>query len=342
MAPKRIIVCSDGTWNVPDPTDGSKATNVAKIYRAIPPVAPDGVQQLAFYDAGIGSKGFLDWLVPGHTGIGLWRKVLSGYRFIAENWAPGDEVYLFGFSRGAYTVRCLAGFLGMAGLFDKSELSARLPAAWTAFERERWREPNHPLPIKLVGVWDTVDSLGLPVPLLRQLTRPRLRFDDGCLGPHVANGFQALAIDEIRSAFVPILWTNDPAPGQRIEQVWFSGVHADCGGGYAEDGLSDLALNWMLRRAEECGLCFDPDYERREIHANPKQPLHRELKGLHRLLPLHRRTILGTNPRTERVHWSAAARFDDASAGYRPDNLRRALALHGRAIVTEPSEDAAD
>lgn len=337
MAQKRIVICSDGTWNVLNPTDGSKPTNVAKIYNAILPIAPDGVRQLACYDPGIGSRGFFDWLVPGHTGIGLWRKVLSGYRFIAENWTPGDEVYLFGFSRGAYTVRCLAGFLGVAGLLDESEL----PAAWKAFEGEQWREPKRALPIKLVGVWDTVDSLGLPVPLLRELTRPRLRFHDGCLGPHVANGFQALAIDEIRSAFAPMLWTNNAAPDQRIEQVWFSGVHADCGGGYPEDGLADLALSWMLRRAEECGLCFDADYERREVHAHPKQALHKERKGLHRLLRLNRRTILGTNPRTERVHWSAAARFDDVAADYKPENLKRALALHGRAAVSEPSEDAA-
>lgn len=338
MAPKRIIVCSDGTWNVPGPTDGGKATNVAKIHRAILPVGLDGVQQLAFYDTGIGSQDFFDWLVPGHTGIGLRRKVLNGYRFVAENWKPGDEIYFFGFSRGAYTVRCLAGFLGLAGLVDRSELRA----AWTVFERGRWREPKQPLSIKLVGVWDTVDSLGLPVPLLRPLTRPRLRFRDGELGAHVANGFQALAIDEIRSAFVPLLWTSDSAPGQRIEQVWFPGVHADCGGGYAEDGLADLALNWMIRRAEQCGLHFDGDYERREIHANPRQALHQERKGLHRILPIHERPILEANPRTERVHWSAAARFDDTGSGYKPASLRRALERHGRGIVTVPSEDAAD
>jgi uncharacterized protein (DUF2235 family) len=325
LAPKRIFVCSDGTWNVPDPTDGSKPTNVAKINRAILPVGWAGVQQLVFYDEGIGSQGFVDWLVPGHTGIGLWRKALNGYRFIAENWAPGDEVYLFGFSRGAYTVRCLAGFLGAAGLLEESDWMG----AWRAFERGEWREPKRPLPIKLVGVWDTVDALGLPIPVLRQLTRPRLRFRDGELGPHVANGFQALAIDEIRSAFVPMLWTNDPAPGQRIEQVWFPGVHADCGGGYAEDGLADVALHWMIRRAEECGLSFDCDYERREIHANPGQALHQERKGLHRFKRIHERPVLEANSRTERIHCSAAARFDDAAAGYRPDNLRRAQALHG-------------
>ncbi len=338
MASKRIVICSDGTWNVPDPTNGSKPTNVAKIYRAILPVAADGVQQLVFYDEGIGSKGFLDWLVPGHTGIGLWRKVLNGYRFIAKHWTPGDEIYLFGFSRGAYTVRCLAGFLGAAGLLEESELLA----AWRVFEREEWREPKRPLPVKVVGVWDTVDSLGLPVPLLRELTRPRLHFHDGKLGTHVANGFQALAIDEIRSAFVPMLWTSDPALGQRIEQVWFSGVHADCGGGYPEDGLADLALNWMLRRAEECGLHFDSGYERREIHANPRQALHKERKNLHLLLRRYQRAILETNPRTERVHWSATARLDDPRSGYNPENLRKALEKHGRGIVTEPSEDAAD
>jgi hypothetical protein len=338
LAPKRIIVCSDGTWNVPDPVDGGKPTNVAKISRAILPVTPDGIRQLVFYDEGIGSKGFFDWLIPGHTGIGLWRKALNGYCFIAEHWAEGDEVYLFGFSRGAYTVRCLAAFLGIAGLLRESELLV----AWRAFERGERREGNNPLHIKLVGVWDTVDSLGLPLPLLRQLTRPRLRIRDSRLGRHVANGFQALAIDEIRSAFVPMLWTNDPAPGQRIEQMWFAGVHADCGGGYPEDGLADLALNWMIRRAEECGLRFDAGYERREIHASSGQALHRERNGLHRILPVYERPLLEANPRTERVHWSAAARLDDPRRGYSPANLKRALERHGRGIVSAPSEDVAD
>lgn len=338
MAPKRIVVCSDGTWNVLEPSDESRPTNVAKISRAILPVAPDGVQQLVFYDTGIGSKGFFDWLVPGHTGIGLWRKALNGYRFIAKHWAPGDEVYLFGFSRGAYTVRCLAGFLGAAGLLGEPELIG----AWRSFEGGRWRGPKRPLPIKMVGVWDTVDSLGLPLPVLRQLTRPRLRFRDRELGRHVANGFHALAIDEIRSAFVPALWVNDPAPGQRIEQVWFPGVHADCGGGYAEDGLADLTLKWMLRRAEECGLSVDRDFERREVHANPRQAMHKERKGLHLLLRTYERPILEANPRTERIHWSAAARLGDPGAGYNPRNLRAALEKHGRGIVTDPSEDSAD
>lgn len=341
MPPKRIIICSDGTWNVPDPADGSRRTNVVKLQRAVLPTASDGTKQIVFYDKGIGSDGAFDWLVRGHTGIGLWRKVLNGYRCLAEHWVQGDEVYLFGFSRGAYAVRCLAGFLGHSGLLDKSELS-QLPALWKRFERDKPRGDRPPLPLKAVGVWDTVDSLGLPLPLLRQLTRPRLHFHDGWLGPHVANGFQTLAIDEIRNAFRPMLWLNDPMPGQRIEQVWFPGVHADNGGGYPEDGLADLALNWMLRRAEECGLEFNRAYESSEIHPNPRQPLHQERNGLHRLLPLYHRPLLEANARTERIHWSAAARFDDPACGYAPDNLRRALAAHGRAVVTAPSEDQPD
>ncbi len=338
MASKRIIICCDGTWHVSEPDDGTPPTNVVKLSRAITPRGTDGVVQRVYYAAGIGTAGRFDWWVRGHTGIGLSSKVLDAYRFLLEHWAEGDEVYLFGFSRGAFTVRSLARFLGLTGLIGEDEL----PAAWKLFEQAQLGNRGRHLPVKMIGVWDAVDALGLPVPLLRQLTLPRLRFHDARLGPHVANGFHAIAIDEIRSAFRPTLWDNDAAPGQRIEQVWFSGSHADCGGGYQEHGLSDLALNWMLRRAEECGLQFNSGYEHREIQPDPKQPMHVERNGLHGILPLYRRPILETNRLNERVHWSAATRLEDPAAGYSPENLRRALDAHGRAVVTDPSEDRAD
>ena len=166
---------------------------------------------------------------------------------------------------------------------------------------------THPFSIRVVGVWDTVDALGLPIPGFRELTRPALHFHDTALGAHVANGFHALARDEIRTAFRPVLWTNDPAPRQRIEQVWFRGAHADCGGGYPEAGLSDLALEWMIEKAQTCDLEFDPRYLERHVRPDPNQPPHHERAGVHRILPLYRRRPLTINPKTESIHPSAQA-----------------------------------
>lgn len=338
MAAKRIIICCDGTWNVLEPSNGSAPTNVAKFYRALSPCGSDGLDQLGFYLPGIGSAGTWDWWVGGHTGIGLAGKVLTAYKFLRENWCDGDDVFLVGFSRGSFIVRSLATFVGLVGLLDDDDL----PSAWDQFERQQLRPSGSSLRIEMIAAWDTVDALGLPIPGLRSLTSPRLRFSDVRLGTHVANAFHAVAIDEIRSAFLPRLWSNDPSLEQRIEQVWFSGVHADCGGGYPESGLADLSLNWMLRRAVECGLGFDAAYESREILPNPKQPLHREQKWLHLLLPRHHRPLLAANPGTERIHWSAVERFNDVTADYRPDNLRRALEEYGLTAVTDPCEDQAD
>ncbi len=313
VAGKRLIICSDGTWNTPHPADGSPPTNIVKLARALRPRDSQGVDQVVFYDEGIGTAGFLDYWIGGYTGLGIAKNILDAYRFLAHNWAPGDEVYLVGFSRGAFTVRSLAGFLGVSGLLRKAELDA-LPEAWSLFERPE-QDPDrfaryraaavYPFSIRLVGVWDTVDALGLPLPGLRELTRPALHFHDATLGAHVANGFQALAIDEIRSAFRPLLWTNDPAPGQRIEQVWFRGAHADCGGGYPESGLSDLTLQWMIERVQTCGLEFDGEYLVRHVRPDPAQAPHYERAGFHKILPRRRRRPLTTNPNTEAIHSSA-------------------------------------
>ncbi len=315
MAAKRLIICCDGTWNTAHPADGSPPTNVVKIARALEPRDSHDVEQVVFYDEGVGTGGRLDFWVGGYTGRGLAKRILDAYLFLANNWAAGDSVYLFGFSRGAYAVRCLAGFAGLCGLLRKGDLE-RLPAAWALFEerglgvdseglREIRARALYPFGIHVVGVWDTVDSLGLPIPGLRELTRPKLRFHDGVLGAHVDNGFQALALGEIRSAFKPMLWTNDPQFGQRIEQVWFRGAHADCGGGYPESGLSDLTLAWMIDRAAECDLEFDREYVSQHVRPDAAQPPHYERAGFHRFLPLYRRKPLETNPRTESIHPSA-------------------------------------
>ena len=125
---KRLVVCCDGTWNEPDqkvddnPADETEPTNVLKTVRGIAPVDSDGIPQVAYYDSGVGTQGFFDKCIGGGLGVGVSGNIQQAYRFIANNYHEGDELFLFGFSRGAYTVRSLAGFIGSVGLLEKEHL----------------------------------------------------------------------------------------------------------------------------------------------------------------------------------------------------------------------------
>ncbi|HWH09146.1 MAG TPA: DUF2235 domain-containing protein, partial [Candidatus Thermoplasmatota archaeon] len=246
---KRLVVCCDGTWNTADAVvDGKPCpTNVVKMARAVLPRDANGVPQVVFYDEGIGTGGLLDRVVGGATGRGLMRNVGDAYRFLVWNFEPGDEVYLFGFSRGAYTARSLAGLVRKCGIlrkgqgcrfeeaydFYRGDVHPRDPAA-AEFRRRNSVETR----IRFLGVWDTVGALGVPG-RLRGLTMRRHRFHDVKLSSTVDHAYHAVAIDERRKAFAPALWETDPAnAGQVVEQAWFPGAHSDVGGGYPEAGLS--------------------------------------------------------------------------------------------------------
>jgi uncharacterized protein (DUF2235 family) len=259
---KRIIYCADGTWD-----SAQNNTNVYTIFKAIP-MASD---QVAYYDDGVGSDGTLiEKLFGGAFGLGLFQKIKDGYTKIAQVYEPGDDLFIFGFSRGAYTARSLAGMIAVCGLptasFDNNLVNP-------AFDAYRQRDPNqrsamlaslsqynlYDAKIKMVGVWDTVGSLGIPA-LLGDVDPILYGFLDTNLHPDVLNAFQALAIDERRREFPPTLWTppSPPVAGQTLQQIWFSGVHCDGGGGYPETGLSDITLSWMMGNAKNLGVQFDP------------------------------------------------------------------------------------
>ena len=273
---KRLVICCDGTWNEPDqevhdnPADETEPTNVLKIVRGLTPVDGGHVPQVVYYDTGVGTQGLADKYVGGGLGSGLSQNIQQAYRFIANNYREGDELFLFGFSRGAYTVRSLAGFIGVAGLLRKENLRL-LPEAYALYRlpaRERRGsvvqkrlnpagEPSRrPVPIKFIGVWDTVGALGAPTPILGRLTRKKVSFHNTQLGDKVEHAYHALAVDERRRPFQPDLWTGAPAEGQTIEQVWFAGVHSNIGGGYRDCGLSNIALEWLAGRAASLGLNF--------------------------------------------------------------------------------------
>lgn len=261
--PKQLVLCCDGTWNVPDELrDGIAApTNVAKLALGIVAGADGG--QLLYYEPGVGTTPD-ERVLGGGFGYGLSRNVRNCYRFLAQAYEPGDRLFLFGFSRGAYTARSLAGMIALCGLpianpdddlvsdaFQTYRNPAQLPAFLASHKMFDAK-------LKMVGVWDTVGALGIPA-IVGGVDPVLYGFLDTNLHPDVLNAFQALAIDERRMEFPPTLWTppSPPLAGQVIQQVWFTGVHCDVGGGYPETGLSDITFSWMMAQAAALGLEFD-------------------------------------------------------------------------------------
>ncbi len=262
MPLRRLIVCFDGTWNTPD--NGANPTNVVKLLRSIK--SRDGdVPQIVFYDKGVGTGGICDRVAGGASGAGLTENVIDGYRFLGNNYEPGDEIYIFGFSRGAYTARSLGGLIGLAGVLGPAHLGGALTKVLEVYrdgtttgdeKRNHIAALNlrdrHDARIRCIGVWDTVGSLGIPGDLGRQMLPKAYYFNDTMLSPKVDVALHAIAIDEKRSAFSPTMWVRQkgvsPPEHQIVEQVWFSGVHSNIGGSYENAGLSDIALDWMVKR----------------------------------------------------------------------------------------------
>jgi uncharacterized protein (DUF2235 family) len=251
---KRLVVLFDGTWNKPGNED--ELTNVVKLHRAIPAADAQGVRQLTHYVVGIATEdlGQLTFTV-GAIGFGVGNRIQRGLEFLCENYEPGDEIYLVGFSRGGFQARSLAGLIALAGV-ARSTAPETIADIWHYYEQnklepdparlEALRKAAHfPVRIKCVAVWDTVGNLGIPF-VRRGLIRELLGFHDTELSPLVDVGLHALAIDEPRGPFEPTLWTLKRGAtlpeGQIVEQVWFPGSHANVGGGFKDSRLSDIAL----------------------------------------------------------------------------------------------------
>ncbi|WP_058188242.1 DUF2235 domain-containing protein [Terracidiphilus gabretensis] len=260
---KRIVFCSDGTWQAP-----LNNTNVYRLYKALA-VADD---QITFYDDGVGADATgLSRILEGAFGQGLLQKIQDSYTKIAHVYEPGDQIFLFGFSRGAYTARSLAGMIATCGLPGGSFTNDCVTQAFTAYRTPTQRASIlaglsasnlQQASIQMVGVWDTVGSLGIPA-IFGGINESQYGFLDTSLHPCVKNAFQCLALDEKRMQFPATLWDGPAAPGQTLEQVWFSGCHGDVGGGTAQGGpmdagtrLCDVTMGWMVSRAQQCGLTF--------------------------------------------------------------------------------------
>ncbi len=348
---KRLVICCDGTWNR---ADSKTVTNIEKIARTVQlePSSARGVHQMVLYLPGVGTAGYqADKILGGAFGFGLFHQMLNAYRFLSINYQPGDELYVFGFSRGAYTARSLAGMIGKVGLLTRDALIAGamheaaeryqhdpdepMPAGWATAEDFRSQHCHPQVPIHFLGVFDTVGALGVPGPLSR-----RHSFHDVRLGDAVEFARQALAVDEPRMKFEPCLWLNPDGscPPDRIKQVWFEGAHSDVGGGYAECGLSDTALLWMVTEAQACGLVFDCGLFRAQlgsgsptIRHDPSKPVYAVLNAAIRLKRrfgsgdatfagsrrrLHREECAGV-----RLAKTTAERYQAPEGGYRPANL---------------------
>ena len=260
---KKIVYCADGTWCHPDnPTElSAKDSNVYKLYKMLCVSAT----QLPHYDDGIGADGSLfQRLFDGAFGNGLFSKIKDGYTKIAHDYSEGDSIFLFGFSRGAYTARSIAGMIACAGLPSQALLrDAAIQDAFTAYRQrpgspERLRSVeelatkygNAPVPIEVIGVWDTVGALGIPS-LYGGVDPLQYGFLDVSLSPRVRAAYQALALDEQRAAFPPTLWDTRIESDQTLEQVWFAGCHGNIGGGCPESTLSMIAMKWMV---DKCAL----------------------------------------------------------------------------------------
>jgi uncharacterized protein (DUF2235 family) len=328
-------------------TNTRRPTNVTKVARAVRPHDDHGVSQVVYWHAGVGTGGPLDSVTGGAFGHGMADNIRDMYRFIVYNHEPGDEIYLFGFSRGAFTVRSLAGFIHFAGLVTKEE-DYYVPDLYACYEGERGEgtpEWNHLFkdikagknatrvqdrrartpPIRFVGVWDTVGALGAPG-VIGALSGSKKRhgYHRPGLNPLIQHAAHAVSIDEQRKLFAPTLFERGDWKGS-LHQAWFAGVHSDIGGGYDDDSLANHALHWMVGHATSLGLAMDETYLK-PFGSDPQIALHDTMSTFYRMMGPWERPIGTLPPGDETIHPSALARFEQQIRGYQPRNLATFLA----------------
>jgi uncharacterized protein (DUF2235 family) len=359
---QRLVICCDGTWNTPDQKDRGvmRPSNVVKIARFVLPQGAGGVEQHVHYDKGVGTGDLVDRFFGGAFGIGLTHNIVEAYEFLSLHYRPGDEIYLFGFSRGAYTVRRVVGMLRKAGLLpaiaDAAARKAALEEAFAVYEKReprekggadspaalefrRRRETNR-VPVRFLGVWDTVGADGI-AGVLGALSNSfsKARFHDRVLSADVKHACHAVAIDEHRRLFQPTLFQQSRSGaqiGQLLEQSWFAGAHSNIGGGYEDSGLSDIALQWMAARAERCGLALDARW-RGQLAPDEFGELRDSRTGVYQFLGKALRPIGAQAQGFERLHHTPLERMERDPAVYQPENAVAYVKLERREIdLSEP------
>lgn len=356
---KKLVLSFDGTWNEPNV---DRDTNVWKFHQSIigdehmdpqtgvsdgQPAGSPAAQTIKWYDSGVGTVWY-ERIPGGFFGFGLSRNIRQGYQFLIDKYEDGDEIYLLGFSRGAYTARSLSGLIRKIGLLRKEQAPAADPdenpivVEGYNLYRDRDETPDsdsakefrtkhspRAVKIKFLGVWDTVGSVGVPVDFLDMLN-DRYEFHDVKLSSIIENAFHAMAIDEHRKIFHATLWDSEPKQNQKVEQVWFVGAHSDVGGGSNRPSLSDVALRWMQDKAEWVGngLRFDdsqkPEVDRSYLNVKPSDPYGNAVFGLYRFIGFftggrNYRPIKKTGYGNESVHETATAKIN-RDRNYHPKN----------------------
>jgi len=413
MKKRNIVLLSDGTGNSAAKLN---KTNVWRLYQALD---LSEAQQIAFYDDGVGTSGFRPFmLLGGIFGWGLSRNVRDLYQQLCEHYrhVEGDKdavdhIYIFGFSRGAFTARTLAGLIGKCGILDKTSeekipvstfrwrqrkaaldtdegLQAGVSLAYqsyrygySAFLTNIWRNIRRlifhdvplaadfqssyarPVNITFVGVWDTVAAMGLPIEELSLLVDRWIyphRFSDQDLALHVQRACHALAIDDERHSFHPLLWNEkEETDPKRITQVWFPGMHSDVGGGYADEGLAYIPLEWMIKQVQRksasgLGLDFQKKaVEQIQSRSNATARMHNSRAGLSVYYRYKPRDIDGLCNRPDdeapveikqpKIHKSVFDRVVAGTEGYTPIGVSTNYRLiDAKGTATDMCEDDGD
>jgi len=287
-----------------------------------------GVRQTLGYNRGIQGTGLSKW-IDAAIGRGFNESVAQGYATLASRYKPGDRIFLFGYSRGAYAARCIAGMIDRIGLIRREAATERrVRRAFRYYRRgtitDGVRAFSHEhchstVDIACLGVWDTVKALGLPVPILSRFFPVATGFHDQQLGASVGAAYQALAADEDRTAYSPVLWERGDWDGA-MEQVWFPGAHGDVGGErgclFPPVPLTNLGFVWMMERAEARGLIL-PQGWREDFPTDPTAPMVGSRRGVNRLFLLRRPREAQRGENGQSVHDSIHERCAGV-AGYTP------------------------
>jgi uncharacterized protein (DUF2235 family) len=321
---KRIVLLFDGTWN-----NKEDRTNVTRMKECLDSTGEDDPRQPFFYDSGVGTHWY-DKFTGGAFGRGLSINIRQGYQWLSRKHVDGDEIFVFGFSRGAYTARSLVGLIRKCGLLN-SPTEDLVGKAYDLY-RDKNLHPDsdetrafrakfsREVRVKFIGVWDTVGALGIPVSHV-PFSRDYYRWHDTELSKIVDFAYHAVAVDEHREDYQVTLWSKTKPENKDVEQRWFIGAHSNVGGGYDNDPLPNLSMSWLQRKAASCGLGFSA-----KVNAGAEDHLAKVTDsfasfffGLYRLFKQRRHRPLGTGA-NETVDESVWRRWK-ADAKYRPVSL---------------------
>lgn len=318
------VVILDGTMSSLEP---GRESNAGLLFGLLREMGPSANRRL-YYEPGMQWEGWLRGVAI-LEGRGVAPQIRRAYGWLASGYREGDRIFLFGYSRGAFAVRSLAGVLDRIGLVKQHCATERMVTlAWRHYERA----PDSPtaqafsrrychasIQIEMVGVWDTVKALGLRLPFFWMFAEDRHAYHNHQLGAAIRHGFHALALDETRQAFAPVLWDCPVGWEGNVEQVWFRGAHGDIGGqigGFlAARPLANIPLTWMLDRAEALGLDL-PEGWRARFPCDPGAPMVGTWRSWGKAFLFRRKRVIGRD-RSEQLHPTAVS----AAAGRWPHGL---------------------